>query len=92
MKNEKNNFYKSSVVLLVVSVGCQLINLLRDILLARKLGTNAINDIYLTSQTVISLMITLVNSPMATAYVPVASKYFVKEDEEKKNQFLGKIY
>lgn len=77
---------------MIVTIICQVINLCRDILLARSFGTSSLNDVYLISQTIVSVLITMINSPMATAFVPVATKYYVSESIEKKNIFISKIY
>lgn len=84
--------YKKTFLLAVVSVACQLVNIIRDIVLAKTLGASSLNDIYLVSQSVISLFVSMVNSPLATAYVPVATKYFVSNDKKERNSFLSTIY
>ena len=76
----KDKLYKKSFVLMIVTILCQGINLVRDILLARCFGTTTFNDIYLVSQTIVSVIITMINSPMATAFVPVTTKYYVSKN------------
>jgi putative peptidoglycan lipid II flippase len=88
----KNKFYKKSFTLMIVTILCQVINLGRDILLARSFGASSLNDTYLVSQTIVSVIITMINSPMATAFVPVTTKYYVSETVDEKNKFVSKIY
>lgn len=85
-------YYTKAVRLMIVTITCQCINLLRDILLASAYGTSSINDIYLVSQTIISVIITMINSPMATAYVPVATKYYVNSTHEQRELFVSIVY
>lgn len=87
----KNSFYKKSISLMFITIVCQIINLLRDILLARNFGATSINDIYLVSQTIVSVIITMINSPMAVAFVPVTTKYYTRENDEK-NRFVSMVY
>lgn len=87
-----NGFYKKTVSLTVIMILCQVINLLRDILLAKNLGASNLNDIYLVSQTIISLLVSMINSPLATAYVPVATDYFVKKSIKERNKFVSRVY
>lgn len=77
---------------MIVTFICQVINLCRDILLAKSFGTSSLNDVYLISQTIVSVLVTMINSPMATAFVPVTTKYYVSEPIEKKNEFISKVY
>lgn len=88
----KQSFYKKTFMLMIVTITCQCINLFRDVLLARSFGASNINDVYLVSQTIVSVIITMINSPMATAYVPVATKYFVNENEKDRNAYVSRIY
>ena len=88
----KDKLYKKSFVLMIVTILCQGINLVRDILLARCFGTTTFNDIYLVSQTIVSVIITMINSPMATAFVPVTTKYYVSKNIDERNNFVSKIY
>lgn len=87
-----SGFYKKTISLTVIMVLCQGLNLLRDVLLARNLGASNLNDIYLVSQTVISLLISMVNSPLATAFLPVATEYYVNKTVSEKNEFVSKVY
>lgn len=88
----KEKLYKKSFVLMIVTIMCQVINLGRDVLLVRYFGTTSFNDVYLVSQTIVSVIITMINSPMATAFVPVTMKYYVSETIDKKNEFVSKVY
>lgn len=90
--NEKKEIYKKSIALFFVTIFCQIVNLIRDIVLASKIGTGSANDIYLTAQTIVSIMISMVCSPLATAYLPVATPFFVRENKAEKKKFLGKVY
>lgn len=77
---------------MVVTVLCQVINLVRDILLVKSFGATSINDVYLVSQTVVSIIITMINSPMAAAFIPVTTKYYINKTDEEKNKFVSMIY
>lgn len=88
----KNNFYKKTIVLMIVVLLCQAVNLLRDIFLAQSFGASSINDVYLVSQTIISIIISMFNSPMATAFVPVVTKYFVSASTIDRNRFVSTVY
>jgi len=85
-------FYRKTIILMIVVILCQSINLLRDILMSRHFGTSSLNDIYLVSQTVVSVICAMVNSPMATAYLPVTTKYFTSCTKEVRNTFVSKVY
>lgn len=84
--------YKKTFSLMIVTIMCQVVNLLRDIILARTFGATNINDVYLVSQTIVSVIITMINSPMAMAYVPLATKHYVSGDENTKNEFVSTVY
>lgn len=87
-----SKLYKKSFALMVVTIMCQGINLGRDILLARNFGASSFNDVYLVSQTIVSIIITMINSPMATAFVPVTTKYYMAESNKERNKFISKVY
>ena len=69
MAKTNGNFYKKSLQLAFISILCQTVNLVRDVFLAKSLGASNLNDIYLISQSTISMFVSMVNSPLATAYV-----------------------
>lgn len=88
----KNNFLGKSLQLAIISILCQSVNLIRDIFLAKSLGASNLNDIYLISQSTISMFVSMVNSPLATAYVPVTTEYFVSKDKKERNKFINTVY
>ena len=38
------------------------------------------------------MFVSMVNSPLATAYVPVTTEYFVSKDKRERNKFISKVY
>ena len=92
MAKTNGNFYKKSLQLAFISILCQTVNLVRDVFLAKSLGASNLNDIYLISQSTISMFVSMVNSPLATAYVPVTTEYFVSKDKRERNKFISKVY
>lgn len=85
-------FYRKTISLTLIMILCQVLNLLRDILLARNFGASNLNDIYLVSQTIISLLVSMINSPLATAYLPIATEYYINKTLHEKNEFVSKVY
>lgn len=85
-------FYRKTIIFMIVVILCQSINLLRDILMSRHFGTSSLNDIYLVSQTVVSVICAMMNSPIAAAYLPVTTKYFTSYSKEERNAFVSKVY
>lgn len=90
--SEKKEIYKKTIMLFVLSIFCQIFNLLRDIVLASKFGAGSANDIYLTAQTIVSIMVSMINSPLATAYLPIATPFFVRDNKRERQKFLGIAY
>ena len=90
MAKTNGNFYKKSLQLAFISILCQTVNLVRDVFLAKSLGASNLNDIYLISQSTISMFVSMVNSPLATAYVPEQLSILYQKIKEKEINSLVK--
>ena len=90
MAKTNGNFYKKSLQLAFISILCQTVNLVRDVFLAKSLVAINLIDIYLISQSTISFFVSMVNSPLATAYVPVTTEFLYQKIKEKEINSLVK--
>ena len=88
-KNYKSLF-KSSIVLMFVTVFVKLLGLIREIVMASYLGTSSTSDAYVLGTTISSIIIAGFASYFLKAYIPVATEEKIKS-EQKLNDYTGSI-
>lgn len=93
MQNKRSSsLVKSSLAITVVLLAAKLLSFARDMLLANYLGASELSDVFLASSGVLFLFTSFVLSPFSASYLPIATEHYLRDPEQGRSPFFGKIY
>lgn len=87
MKNIKLTAFSVTLITLLI----RFMSFFRDMILAEKFGTGSENDIFIASQSIISVFAGFMMQSLISAYLPYASDYYFGSNNDK-GYFFGSIY
>lgn len=90
--NRSASLIKSSLSITAVLLVCKTLSFVRDMLLANYLGASELSDVFLASSGVLFLFTSFILSPFSVAYLPIATEHYLRDPEQGRSSFLGKIY
>jgi len=92
VKIKKISLLKTSILLSVTMLGLKMVTFFRDMMIARHFGATIESDAFLVSGTIIGLITSLIISPLAASFIPIASELYMDKDKERFNKFIGSSY
>lgn len=88
---KSKNLKKSAVALIVISLVCKLIGMLRDIVLSYYYGTTATTDAYMIAVSVPTLIFYFVGHSISTAYLPMFNQIRKQKGEGKALDYTNNL-
>lgn len=88
---KSKNLKKSAVALIVISLVCKLIGMLRDVVLGYYYGTSATTDAYMIAVSVPTLIFYFVGHSIGTAYLPMFNQIRKQKGEEKALDYTNNL-
>lgn len=88
---KSKNLKKSAVALIVISLVCKLIGMLRDVVLSYYYGTTATTDAYMIAVSVPTLIFYFVGHSISTAYLPMFNQIRKQKGEGKALDYTNNL-
>ncbi|GAB2490266.1 murein biosynthesis integral membrane protein MurJ [Alkalibacterium psychrotolerans] len=82
---------KTVLLLMIITVFSKLIGFSREIILAYYYGASMISDAYIISLTIPALVVAILGSSIAAAYIPLYSRIEDREGTQKANEFTNNL-
>lgn len=92
IKIKNISLIKASMFLSITMLGLKFISFLRDIMLAKYFGATVESDAFLVSLTVLTIFTTLITSPLAASFIPIATDIYIGKGKEEFSKFIGASY